>query len=455
MESDTNETKKSGGRVPPQDIDAEKSLLGAILLLEDNITLALEEVQAGDFYVPAHAMIFQAMVDLYNSHQKIDLLTLKSALTRGKKLADAGGASYLATLTQFVPTASNADSYAKIVADSAARRRMIEKATEILNMAYEDTGEVDDLLDKATNQIQTVADRTGKADDVAWLPELLDSSFAQIEKMYKNKDSLTGLKTGFRDLDNKTAGLHGSDLIILAARPAMGKTTFATNLAYNVSTINKRGVLIFSLEMAKEQIVMRMIADAAGVDGFSLRTGRLSEDDFLRVSEAMGEMAEANIGIIDSTGMNPTQMRIKARKAVHDNNVGMVVIDYLQLMEGSAVGKMNGRVQEVSEISRELKKMARELNVPVIALSQLNRSVETRDSKIPMLADLRESGSIEQDADIVMFLHREDYYNKETERQHITDLILAKHRNGPVGSIELYFDPEHLRFMSLDKQYES
>ncbi|MCL2038457.1 replicative DNA helicase [Candidatus Saccharibacteria bacterium] len=449
MESDS---AKESGRVPPQDLEAEKSLLGAILLLEDNIALALEEVGPSDFYSPAHQMIFQAMVDLYNGHQKIDLLTLKSALTRGKKLTEVGGASYLSTLTQYVPTASHADAYAKIVADTAARRRMIEKATEILKMAFEDAGEIDDLLDRAESQLYSIADRTGKADDISWLPELLDQSFGQIEKMYKQKDSMTGLKTGFRDLDNKTAGLHGSDLIILAARPAMGKTTFATNLAYNVSTINKRGVLIFSLEMAKEQIVMRMIADAAGVDGFALRTGRLSEDDFLRVSEAMGEMAEANIGIIDSTGLNPTQMRIKARKAVHDNNVGMVVIDYLQLMEGSQLGKMNGRVQEVSEISRELKKMARELNVPVVALSQLNRAVESRDNKIPMLADLRESGSIEQDADIVMFLHREDYYNKETERQHITDLVIAKHRNGPVGSLELYFDPEHLRFMSLDKQ---
>ncbi|MCL2371362.1 replicative DNA helicase [Candidatus Saccharibacteria bacterium] len=450
MESD----RKEGGRVPPQNIDAEKSLLGATLLLEDNIALALEEVTAEDFYVPAHGIIFQAMHNLYNTHQKIDLLTLKNALTRSKQLKEVGGASFLATLTQHVPTASHADAYAKIVADTAARRRMIQSATEILNMAFDDVDTVDNLIDKGGHLLYSAAGRTSKADDIAWLPELLDQSFNQIERMYKNKDSLTGLKTGFRDLDNKTAGLHGSDLVILAARPAMGKTTFATNLAYNVSTINKKGVLIFSLEMAKEQIVLRMIADAAGVDGFSLRTGRLSEDDFLRVSEAMGEMAEANIGIIDSTGMNPTQMRTKARKAVHDNNVGMVVIDYLQLMEGSAVGKMNGRVQEVSEISRELKKMARELNVPVIALSQLNRSVETRDSKIPMLADLRESGSIEQDADIVMFLHRESYYNKDTERQNITDLVIAKHRNGPVGSIELYFDPEHLRFMSLDKQHE-
>jgi len=446
------ESKQASGRIPPQDIDAEKSLLGAILLLEDNIALALEEVQATDFYAPAHAIIFQTMTDLYNAHQKIDLLTLKSALSRSKKLTEVGGASFLATLTQHVPTASHADAYARLVADAAARRRMIQSATDILNMAFDDVDNIDNLLDRAESQLYSAANRMTKADDINWLPELLDQSFAQIEKMYKNKDSLTGLKTGFRDLDNKTAGLHGSDLIILAARPAMGKTTFATNLAYNVSTINKKGVLIFSLEMAKEQIVLRMIADAAGVDGFALRTGRLSEDDFLRVSEAMGEMAEANIGIIDSTGMNPTQMRTKARKAVHDNNVGMVVIDYLQLMEGSAIGKMNGRVQEVSEISRELKKMARELNVPVVALSQLNRSVESRDNKIPMLADLRESGSIEQDADIVMFLHREDYYNKETERQHITDLVIAKHRNGPVGSLELYFDPEHLRFMSLDKQ---
>ena len=261
------------------------------------------------------------------------------------------------------------------------------------------------------------------------------------------------MRTGYRDLDNMTAGLQRSDLIILAARPAMGKTTLVTNLAYNVATIAKQPVLFFSLEMSKEQLVDRMLADASGVDSWNIRTGNLSDDDFSKLSEAMGEMAEAPIFIDDTPGLSVLEMRTKARRAAHDQPLGLIIIDYLQLMQGS--GRDNGnRVQEVSEISRGLKLIARELNVPVIALSQLSRSVESRSPQIPQLADLRESGSIEQDADIVMFIYREAYYNPDTERENVTDLIIAKHRNGPVGKVELYFHPERLRFMSLDRKHE-
>ena len=282
----------------------------------------------------------------------------------------------------------------------------------------------------------------------------MDESFERLDELYKNKGSLRGIKTGYRDLDNMTAGLQRSDLIILAARPAMGKTTLVTNLAYNVATIEKKSVLFFSLEMSKEQLVDRMLADAAGVDSWNIRTGNLSDDDFAKLSEAMGEMAEAPIYIDDTPGVSVLEMRTKARRAAHENELGLIIIDYLQLMQGSGSSQAQGnRVQEVSEISRGLKLLARELNVPVIALSQLSRSVESRQPQIPQLADLRESGSIEQDADIVMFIYREAYYNPETERENITDLILAKHRHGPTGTVELYFHPERLRFMSLDRKH--
>jgi len=284
------------------------------------------------------------------------------------------------------------------------------------------------------------------------LPILTDS-FDRMEELHRNKGALRGVRTGWRDLDNMTAGLQRSDLIILAARPAMGKTTLVTNLAYNVATVAKQAVLFFSLEMSKEQLVDRMLADASGVDAWNIRTGNLSDEDFSKLSEAMGEMAEAPIFLDDTPGLSVLEMRTKARRAAHENPLGVIIVDYLQLMQGS--GKDNGnRVQEVSEISRGLKLIARELNVPVIALSQLSRSVESRSPQIPQLADLRESGSIEQDADIVMFIYREAYYNPETERENITDLIIAKHRNGPVGKVELYFHPERLRFMSLDKRHE-
>ncbi|MDD3036155.1 MAG: replicative DNA helicase, partial [Candidatus Saccharimonadaceae bacterium] len=282
----------------------------------------------------------------------------------------------------------------------------------------------------------------------------LDESFERIEELHRNKGDIRGIKTGYRDLDNMTAGLQRSDLIVLAARPAMGKTTLVTNLAYNVATIAKQSVLFFSLEMSKEQLVDRMLADASGVDAWNIRTGNLTDDDFSKLSEAMGELSEAPIFIDDTPGMSVLEMRTKARRAMHEHPLGLIVIDYLQLMQGTNRDGGN-RVQEVSEISRGLKLIARELNVPVIALSQLSRSVESRSPQIPQLADLRDSGSIEQDADIVMFIYREAYYNPETERENITDLLIAKHRNGPTGKIELYFHPERLRFMSLDRKHDN
>jgi replicative DNA helicase len=445
--------EKNGGKIPPQNIDAEKSLLGAILVDEDVLPDITELVKPNDFYDKRHNTIFSGMMSLYERHKPVDLLTLTDELKKKKLLDQVGGSSYLAEITNYVPTSAHSKAYADIVARCAVRRRLIKASTDIIELGYNEDSEITELLGKAEAELFNVSDQSLKNELVS-IESILTESFDRLEELHKSKGTLRGMKTGYRDLDNKTAGLQKSDLIILAARPAMGKTTLAENIAYNVATINKKAVLFFSLEMSKEQLVDRMLADAAGVDSWNIRTGNLSDDDFSKISEAMGEMAEAPIFIDDTPGMTVLEMRTKARRTAHDHELGLIVIDYLQLMQGSGRNSDGNRVQEVSEISRGLKLIARELNVPVIALSQLSRVVETRNPQIPQLSDLRESGSIEQDADIVMFIYREDYYDPDTERQHITDLIIAKHRNGPTGKIELFFSPERLRFMSLDKQRE-
>jgi replicative DNA helicase len=441
------------GKIPPQNVDAEKSLLGAILIDEEVLADVAEITKVIDFYDKRHSIIYDGMIRLYERRSPVDLLTLTDELKKRGDLDTIGGSSYLSELTNYVPTAAHAKSYADIVSQAAVRRRLIRAGGEISDLAFNEELSVPQLLGQSEAELFNVSDQSLKQ-DLTSIEEILDESFERLDELYKNKGSLRGIKTGYRDLDNITAGLQRSDLIILAARPAMGKTTLVTNLAYNVATIEKKSVLFFSLEMSKEQLVDRMLADAAGVDSWNIRTGNLSDDDFAKLSEAMGEMAEAPIYIDDTPGVSVLEMRTKARRAAHENELGLIIIDYLQLMQGSGSSQAQGnRVQEVSEISRGLKLLARELNVPVIALSQLSRSVESRQPQIPQLADLRESGSIEQDADIVMFIYREAYYNPETERENITDLILAKHRHGPTGTVELYFHPERLRFMSLDRKH--
>lgn len=440
------------GKVPPQNLDAEMSLLGAVLIDEETLADVSEHITAKDFYDKRHATIYGGMMRLYEHHKPVDLLTLTEELKKKDELDLIGGASYLTELTNYVPTAAHAEAYAEMVALKAVRRRLIKASADISELGYDEDTNVQELLERAEAELFSVSDQSLKQDLVS-IESILAESFDRMEELHRNKGALRGVRTGWRDLDNMTAGLQKSDLIILAARPAMGKTTLVTNLAYNVATIAKRPVLFFSLEMSKEQLVDRMLADASGVDAWNIRTGNLSDDDFSKLSEAMGEMSEAPIYLDDTPGLSVLEMRTKARRAAHEAPLGVIIVDYLQLMQGS--GKDNGnRVQEVSEISRGLKLIARELNVPVIALSQLSRSVESRSPQVPQLADLRESGSIEQDADIVMFIYREAYYNPETDRENITDLILAKHRNGPTGKVELYFHPERLRFMSLDKRHD-
>ena len=454
MEEETR-SNQAGGRVPPQDIVAEKSLLGAVMISDAVLPEVLTILKPRDFYEKRHELIFQAMLDLYDQHKPIDLLTLTAELKAKKQLKEVGGAPYLTELSNFVPASAHAKAYAEIIERASVRRRLIRAGAEITNKAYEDDANVDILIGAAEKELFEVSDKIIKSDYVA-MDELLADAFDRIEELHKNKGALRGLKTGFRDLDKKTAGFQKGDLIIIGARPAMGKTTFAQNLAYNIASINKKGVLFFSMEMAANEIIDRMISDVSGVDNWKMRTGNLSDEEFAKIGDALGEMDEIPIYIDDTSSMTIVELRNKARRAMHDHDIGIVIVDYLQLISGSDRYAGN-RVQEVTEISRGLKILARELEIPVVALAQLSRSVTGRDDPRPVLSDLRESGSIEQDADLVMFLHRPDYYRQNDdnyEETHITELLVAKHRHGAVGKIELYFHPELLRFMSLDKTRE-
>ena len=446
---------KAGGRVPPQDIVAEKSLLGAIMLSDSVLPEILTILRPQDFYDEKHQTIFAAMMNLYDQHRPVDLLTLTSELKSLKKLKEIGGAPYLTELSNFVPASSHARAYADIIEKASTRRRLIKAGTQIANKAFEEDANVDDLVGAAEKELFEVSDKIVRSDYVA-MDALLADAFDRIEELHKNKGALRGLKTGFRDLDKITAGFQKGDLIIVGARPAMGKTTFAQNLAYNIASINKKGVLFFSMEMAANEIIDRMISDVSGVDNWKMRTGNLSDEEFSKIGDALGEMDELPIFIDDTSSMNIMELRNKARRAVHEHDIGIILIDYLQLIQGSDRYK-GQRVQEVTEISRGLKILARELEIPVVALAQLSRNVTGRDNFRPVLSDLRESGSIEQDADLVIFLHRPDYYKQNDdnyEETHITELLIAKHRHGAVGKVELYFHPELLRFMSLDKTRE-
>ena len=446
---------KTSGRVPPQDIVAEKSLLGAIMLSDGVLPEILTILKPQDFYDERHQTIFAAMINLYDQHRPVDLLTLTSELKSLKKLKDIGGAPYLTELSNFVPAASHAKAYAEIIEKASIRRRLINAGTKIADKAFEEDANVNELIGSAEKELFEVSDKIVRSDYVP-MDQLLADAFDRIEELHKNKGALRGLKTGFRDLDKKTAGFQKGDLIIVGARPAMGKTTFAQNLAYNIASINKKGVLFFSMEMAANEIIDRIISDVSGVDNWKMRTGNLSDEEFSKIGDALAEMDELPIYIDDTSSMNIMELRNKARRAVHDHDIGIILVDYLQLIAGSGNYK-DSRVMQVTEISRGLKILARELEIPVVALAQLSRNVTGRDDPRPVLSDLRESGSIEQDADLVVFLHRPDYYKMNDdnyEETHITELLIAKHRHGAVGKVELYFHPELLRFMSLDKTRE-
>lgn len=444
-----------GARIPPQNAEAEASLLGAILIDTDAIVKIADSVGVADFYEERHARIYEAVLQLYEKHQPIDVLTLANQLKATGFLDMVGGAGYLTELTNFVPTAAHVEQYAEIVAQKALRRRLIKASQEIVGLGYDEAKSLQELIESAESELFKVSQQHIKQ-DIASIETILSESFDRLDELHKDKGKIRGVPTGYKDLDDILAGLQRSDLFILAARPSMGKTAFALNLAHNVAVKAEEAVLIFSLEMSKEQLVDRMLSIESGVDAWALRTGNLTDSDFEKIGQAMGTLSEAQIYIDDTPGITVSDLRTKARREAHTRPIGLIIVDYLQLMSGgSKFGGDFNRVQEISEISRGLKGIARELNVPLMALSQLSRSVESRSPQIPQLSDLRESGSIEQDADVVAFIYREDYYNPETDRRNVTDIFIKKHRNGPTGAVELYFDRDKQRFRSLDAKHST
>lgn len=442
-------------KTPPQNAEAEASLLGAVLIDADAIVKIADIIHADDFYDERHKHIYESVVALYEKHSPIDVLTLSDQLKGQGYLDMVGGSSYLTELTNFVPTATHVEQYAEIVAQKSIRRRLIRASQEITGLGFDEAKGLQELIEDAETRLFEVSQRHIKQ-DVTSLESILSESFDRLDDLHKDKGKIRGVPTGYKDLDNMLAGLQRSDLFIIAARPSMGKTAFVLNLAHSIAVKAKESVLIFSLEMSKEQLVDRVLAMESGVDAWALRTGNLNDSDFEKIGHAMGTLSEAQIFIDDTPGVTVSDLRTKARREAHLRPLGLIVVDYLQLMSGgSRFGGESNRVQEISEISRGLKGVARELNVPLIALSQLSRSVESRPDKIPQLSDLRESGSIEQDADVVAFLFREDYYNPDTERKNIMDVMIKKHRNGPTGTVELYFDREKQRIRSLDSRHNT
>jgi replicative DNA helicase len=441
--------KDLAGKVPPQNIEAESSLLGSILVDKEAIIKVADIVSADDFYVTRNSLIFTAMLDLYEARQPIDILTLSDKLERLGEIKNIGGSSYLTELVDTVPSAAHVSHYAGIVSHKATLRRLISAANKITNLGYDENTAIDGLLDQAEQTLFEVSQKNLKQNFIP-ISSVLAESFDRLDDLHKDNKKVRGTPTGFRALDNILAGLQKSDLVILAARPSMGKTSLALNIAQHVATKEGIPVGIFSLEMSKEQLIDRLLASESGIDGWKLRTGNLEDSDFPKINQAMAVLSDAPIFIDDSAMANVLEMRTKARRLQSEHELGLIVVDYLQLMSGRGGGGDN-RVQEVSEISRGLKALARELNVPVLALSQLSRTVESRTPQIPQLSDLRESGSIEQDADVVMFIYREDYYNQETDRPNIADVLVRKHRNGPTGQVELYWHPEQLLFRNIDK----
>jgi replicative DNA helicase len=438
-------------KLPPQNIEAEAAVLGAILINKDAMDKIADIVSDIDFYRPDHQAIFRAIKRLYEKRSPIDLVTLTNELESLQQLDEVGGAAYLAQLVNAVPTAAHIAHYAEIVRQKAVLRRILEAGSRIAELGYDEEREIGEILDEAEKALFNVSHQLVK-DSFMPIADILASSFDRIDRLHREKGLLRGVTTGFRDLDNKLSGLQPSDLIILAARPSMGKTTFAHNIALNAAIKGKTTVGFFSLEQSKEQIVDRLICAQAMVDGWKLRTGNLREEDFPAIGMAMGTLAEAPIFIDDTPMMTTLDIRTRARRLKADHNLGLIIVDYLQLIDGGAGGNVDNRVQQVSDISRSLKAIARELDVPVLALSQLSRAVESRDKKMPQLSDLRDSGSIEQDADVVMFLYREDYYDRETERKGITDVLIRKHRNGPIGEVELHFRAEQSRFFDIERK---
>ncbi|WP_343784002.1 replicative DNA helicase [Alkalibacillus silvisoli] len=438
-------------RTPPHNIEAEQAVLGAIFLEPDAIVSASEMLSPEDFYRISHKRIFEIMLRLMDKGEPIDLVTVTTALTDAEMLNDVGGVSYLTDIANSVPTAANIDYYARIVEEKSTLRSIISAATGIVTRTFEENEEVTELLDHAEKTILDISQdkSSGKFRNIK---DVLINVYDNIEQLHHHDEEVTGVATGFRDLDQITSGFQKNDMIIIAARPSVGKTAFALNIAQNVAIHSSENVALFSLEMGAEQLVSRMLCAEGNIDAQRLRTGKLEEEDWGKLTMAMGSLSNAGIYIDDTPGVKINEIRSKCRRLKQESGLGMIMIDYLQLIQGPPGGS-ESRQQEVSEISRSLKALARELEVPVIALSQLSRGVEQRQDKRPMMSDLRESGSIEQDADIVGFLYRDDYYEEDSEKENIIEIIIAKQRNGPVGTVDLAFVKEYNKFVDLDRRY--
>lgn len=440
------------GVIPPHNIEAEQATLGSLLIHKDALIKIADVVAADDFYVNKHRLIFESMLDLYAKHEPIDILSLSNRLIEKGQLDEIGGRAYLVELANTVPTASNIVSYAEIVKKKSTLRRLITAGHDIVKEGYNEDEDLTTTLDKAEKALYSVSHTYLKQNFVP-VQDIMTAAFDRIDELHRESGKLRGIPTGFTDLDNKLGGLQKSDLIILAARPSMGKTSLALDIARHVAVKGKTPVGVISLEMSKDQLVDRLLCAEANVDLWKMRTGKLTNDhDFTNIGHAMGQLAEAPIYIDDSPTGNIMEIRTKARRLQMEHGLSLLVVDYLQLMEGRSNSGDN-RVQEISEISRSLKGLARELNIPIIALSQLSRAVEMQNPPIPRLSHLRESGSLEQDSDLVLFIYREEYYKKDSERKGVADIFIAKHRNGPTGQLEIYFDIEKASFRNLDKRH--
>lgn len=442
-EISTNESNLE--RLPPQSLDGEQAVLGALLVSGDGIVRVIDLLEPDFFYRKAHQIIYAAMLDLFDKNEPIDIVTVSQYLKDEGKLEAVGGRQFITDLSLSVATTANLEYYAKLVQEKALLRNLIKAGTEIVGSCYEET-DADAALDKAEHLIFSLAQRRNMQ-QLVHIKHIVESSFQKIEERYENRDSLSGIASGFYDLDALTSGFQQSDLIIVAARPSMGKTAFCLNIAQYAAIELNLPVAVFSLEMSKEQLVQRMLCSEARIDANRLRTGHMHTNDWTHLAMAMGRLGEAPIYIDDSALVNALEIRAKCRRLKSEmQGLGLVIVDYIQLMQGRR--QTDNRVQEVSEISRSLKTLAREINVPVIALSQLSRAVEARQNKRPMLSDLRESGSIEQDADIVMFIYRDEYYNPDSEQRGEAEIIIAKQRNGPTGTVDLLFQSSITRFLN-------
>ncbi len=433
-------------KVPPQNIEAEQSVLGGILLEPEALSRILEVLQEDDFYREGHRKIFSAMVALYQKGTPVDLITLTESLLTRQNLEAIGGASYLTSLADAIPSAVNIEVYARIVREKAILRRLINLTTEIATKSYQFSGEVEDILDQAEKSIFEIT-ASKITPHIYPLSEVIKDSFHTIEALYERKERISGVPTGFTKLDQLTSGFQPSDLIIIAGRPSMGKTAFALDIARNAATLAEIPSVIFSLEMSRQQLAIRMLCSEARVDSYKLRSGFIGERDWPRLTNAAGLLSEAPIYIDDSPALSVLQMRAKARRLKSEKGLGLAVVDYLQLMSGR--GGSDRREQEISEISRSLKALAKELNIPVVALSQLNRKVEDRTDRRPFMADLRESGAIEQDADVILFIYRDEMYDENSKQKGTAEVIIGKQRNGPIGKITLAFIDQYTRFENL------